>query len=382
VKTSWDAIVIGAGPAGALAALRLARHGARTLLVDHSRFPRTKICGGCLAPAGQRALADAGVAHGVLRTGDPGIERLDLTSGGRSVSLRVPRYRVVERSAFDARLVDAACSCGVVFRERTAARVLPQSGVELIDLAQDPARQERVNARVIVVADGLKGKSLTNIAGFGWSVKARNHVGVGAIVDGMPDNAAHDAVTMHHAPCGYLGIAPLAGGRADIAAAVSPEWLRMHSQGTPIVALAEYFGIGLDRDQIVSVMPGSPHLARKRDRIEAEGRIFLCGDAAGYLEPFTGEGMSWALGAASLLSPFLLDALEGRYRTGNWSRVMADEWKRRRKLCRTVGTLLRMPRITRAAVSVCASVPGVGRGVSGVIDAMHGGSTAAAAGAA
>ena len=60
--SDWDAVVIGAGPAGSFAASLLARSGRRTLLVERATFPRTKVCGGCLAPAGVEALGNAGFA--------------------------------------------------------------------------------------------------------------------------------------------------------------------------------------------------------------------------------------------------------------------------------------------------------------------------------
>ena len=65
----WDAIVVGAGPAGAMAARELARTGISVLLVDRARFPRYKVCGGCLNPRALRLLRKAGLGGLMARLG-------------------------------------------------------------------------------------------------------------------------------------------------------------------------------------------------------------------------------------------------------------------------------------------------------------------------
>ena len=66
--SDWDAVVIGAGPAGSVAASLLARTGRRTLLVERATFPRTKVCGGCLAPAGVEAAEACSVVRAPVNT--------------------------------------------------------------------------------------------------------------------------------------------------------------------------------------------------------------------------------------------------------------------------------------------------------------------------
>ena len=94
---------------------------------------------------------------------------------------------------------------------------------------------------------------------------------------------------------GYLGHRPARGrARLVIAAAADPGWIRDHARGGALPALLERCGLDPIGDAIGRVR-GAPVLTRRRERVEARGRVFVIGDAAGYVEPFTGEGMSWAI---------------------------------------------------------------------------------------
>ncbi|CAN0593469.1 unnamed protein product, partial [Laminaria digitata] len=147
------------------------------------------------------------------------IERLDLRSANQNLNLPVESYRVIERSAFDQDLVSAAIAAGARFLPNTPAHVVSDYSVQL-------SNSQALHPRVIIVADGLKGNALRKLPSFEWRVDPRARVGMGAILDALPARCASDAITMFHAPCGYAGLAPLQGGRALVAAAVDPEWVR------------------------------------------------------------------------------------------------------------------------------------------------------------
>ncbi|MEA5399365.1 FAD-dependent oxidoreductase, partial [Synechococcus sp. BA-124 BA4] len=86
----WDVLVIGAGPAGALASLDLARRGLRVLLVEKRRFPRWKVCGACFNGQAQAALASVGQGHLLESLGGLPLRRLRLGLGGRQTSCALP----------------------------------------------------------------------------------------------------------------------------------------------------------------------------------------------------------------------------------------------------------------------------------------------------
>src|ERR1700692_3155008 len=104
---SWDVIVVGAGPAGSVAARELARHGAAVLLVDKARFPRPKVCGGCLNPQALSTLSAVGLGGLGERRGAVPLSRLELAVSGLRARLS-SSGQALSRAVFDAALVEAA----------------------------------------------------------------------------------------------------------------------------------------------------------------------------------------------------------------------------------------------------------------------------------
>lgn len=368
---TWDAVVIGAGPAGSYIAGCLARRGVHTLLLDRAEFPRPKLCGGCLAPSGQAVLERAGLTDALGLSSTPAIERLHLESGPHSARLRIPAYRAVDRTVFDAKLVAAAVDGGARFLDGTIARVLPDAQIRIGSQSDGRADACTVRPAIVVVADGIKGNALRQDQRFAWVTKPRSLVGLGVLVRDLPKHCAQDAITMRHGPSGYIGVAPLSGGHADIAAAISPAWLASNRDGSPLPAFARSLGLELSESDYTTPVMGTHQLSRHRARVEANGRIFVCGDAAGYIEPFTGEGMSWALTAAEQLVPLLANAFHGTYREGMWTDRFGKERRRRGALCKTVGGLLRRPRLTGMLVGLSGTIPPVAAGVSSIIRGIH-----------
>ncbi|HEX2314828.1 MAG TPA: geranylgeranyl reductase family protein [Thermomonospora sp.] len=151
--------VIGAGPAGAAAALRLARRGVPdVLLLDRGRFPRDKTCGSALSPSALRVVADLGLGEDVARLGYPVRALVLTTPGGRTIRVETGQAAtILSRRRFDALLVDHAVAGGVRFvdgfratellRSRPGGRVRGLRGVrggERLDVASD----------VVLCADG------------------------------------------------------------------------------------------------------------------------------------------------------------------------------------------------------------------------------------
>lgn len=109
--------------------------------------------------------------------------------------------------------------------------------------------------------------------------------------------------------------------------------------------------------------------------MEAEGRVFVLGDAAGYLEPFTGEGMSWAFASAERAHPFVMQAIEGRYAEGAWS--TAQRRGGMKLLCRASAALLRRPGMLRLAARAISRVGALEWGVGAAVRFTQGGSAGA-----
>ena len=226
----WDAIVIGAGPAGAIAAQQLARQGAATLLVERHSFPRAKVCGGCLNGRALLGLSSLGLDQVVAAASPMPVNRLLLRAQNRCAVLGLPAGVAIDRSTFDAALVRAAIAAGTAFLPETTAIVdpdcLPGASYRTVQLSCRGQTIERACARVILAADGLGHPSLRHVEAFRSRVARHARVGVG-LVHKTPQDA-YGAGTIHMAIArdGYVGLVRTADGNLNVAAAIDPGALK------------------------------------------------------------------------------------------------------------------------------------------------------------
>jgi len=285
-RVDWDVVIVGAGPAGAAAALaaRRAKAAARVLLVDRCDFPRDKPCGDGVAPHAFDLLEHLGVS-GAAAGHDP-VARLNVaTTGGTAVERTMARpAHVIPRAVFDARLVDAAVAAGAKRRVQT---------VRGISRTADAVQVAGVgSARVVIGADGANGvvRRLLGLPGHRrMAVAIRGYApGVG---EGEPTQRIW--LDVDGRPPGYAWSFPLAdgSGRTNVGYGV---------------VLA---GSGaVRRDDLLGRMHALVPAAHKASALRAHhlplvagrsvlgrDRVLLAGDAAGLVNPLTGEGIWYAL---------------------------------------------------------------------------------------
>ena len=276
----WDVIVVGAGPAGSSAARCAAAGGASTLLVDRATFPRYKTCGGGLLGVSRRFLPPEGVAAIEAEVG-----RVVFThDGARPVEIRrdEPFLTMARRERLDAALVTAAQRAGAVFREGVAVQ---RVGAASADLVAVETSAGVLRARVVIGADGVGGR-------------IARHVGVTpARVDlGLEDErergrAPRDAVRIDWGPgAGSYGwLFPK--GEVDEVGVIE-------ARGRPDQTRA-YLAAWLRETETTDAAPrhSSGHLTQWRTASSPlrRGGVLVAGDAAGLLEPWTREGISFAL---------------------------------------------------------------------------------------
>jgi geranylgeranyl reductase family protein len=304
VVERFDVVVVGAGPAGSTTAYRLAAAGARTLLLDRARFPRDKPCGGGLTYRAVRLLPFA-VEPVVEHVVDRLVMRLDY---GRSFERRArgPLILMTQRRRLDAFLAEQAARAGVDFRDGVkVARVEEDADGVIVT-----AGGARIRARLVIGADGANGV-VARASGLGGG----HVVGVayeGNVPHGAIDPAAYAGralVEMATVPGGYGWVFPK-GDHVNIGVGgwerEGPR-LRDHLR-----RLCSEHGIPEARLEAVR---GHRLPMRRPDARLARARVALVGDAAGLVDPVSGDGMYEAFTSAKLAAEAAADVLEGRAAT-------------------------------------------------------------------
>lgn len=357
-----DAVVIGAGPAGSVTAALLARQGMRTILVERDRFPRAKVCGCCLGPRGVAALRQAHLDGAI--DGAIALESVSLAHGRHWISLPLEGTRVIGRDVMDSRLAEAAAQAGCDVRMGVRAAVVsagdPRMPAHVRIESVAGGHEFDVHAGLVVCADGIGGRSLAPLCGdSAWAVDARSRFGVAAtLAPGALDVPPGQLWMMSHAD-GYVGAVRLPSGEVDVAAALDPAAARRAGgPGALVSAVVAGCARHLSCDAARG-WKGTPALTRRRTWV-SQGRVICVGDAAGYIEPFTGEGMSWAIeGAAAAARD--ASGIVSRGNAATWQRTLAGAVGAHQRRCRRVAAMLRYPRATMCALRAASRVPGVRR---------------------
>lgn len=361
----WDVLVIGAGPAGALTALLCSRGGLSVQLVERASFPRDKVCGGCLNRGALETLRAAGLEDLPDRLRAPRLNRMKLFTGGRVATIPLPEGRAVSRAALDAQLVREAVAAGAHFLPATRAALLEQNSsaaFRCVTLRQ-PDVTGTARARVVVVADGLAGTALAGNPRFAVRQATDARIGAGCLLDETPAGYRAGTIFMATGRGGYVGLVQVEDGRLAVAAALDATWARACGGLGPaaVAILRKSAMLNLNVPGLAAAnWRGTPPLTRRRMCV-ADRRLFVAGDAAGYVEPFTGEGMALALASARAVSDLAAEA------AGAWRDELARQWTsivtgggdpwRRRRACWAVSRLVRRMGLVRPAVNLLASVP-------------------------
>lgn len=308
-----DVVISGAGPAGAFAALQLARAGARVVLVDRAAFPRDKLCGDTLNPGAIALLRAHGLADDIERRGLP-IDGMIVTSGdGVRVEGLYGEGMVgcaIRRRELDARLLEAAVAAGAHVEERTTVvgplvvggRV---TGVRIRGRSGDLLSLE---GRVTIAADGRR-SPLALALGLAHHPRWPRRWAIGAYYDGVAGLGR--VGEMHVRPGAYIGVAPSSGGLANVclvtgsgAGFASPGVLLERAIARDAV-LRDRFTMAARVSDVVTLGP----LALDATSAGVEG-LLLAGDAAGFVDPMTGDGMHLALRGGQLAAQVSLEMLD------------------------------------------------------------------------
>lgn len=287
-RAEWDVAVVGAGPAGLAAASAAAAAGARTIVLERAEHPRYKTCGGGLTGASLAAVPEV---HWAARDR---IEAATFTlDGQRSFTRRhtEPILAMVLREEFDDALRLRAIELGATVRQRCTVRAIEaEAGRARVRLADDTA----VFAQVVVGADGSSGISARHVGVEFAQVDLGLEVEVKAPPAVQRQWRGRILLDWGQLPGSYGWVFPK-DDRLTVGVIAG------RGQGS---ATKQYLRAFIDRLKLGSaeVLHDSGHLTRCRTSGSAlrKGRVLVAGDAAGLLEPWTREGISFALRSGAL----------------------------------------------------------------------------------
>jgi menaquinone-9 beta-reductase len=320
--TAYDAIVVGAGPGGAATGILLAEAGVRLLVLDRARFPRPKICGEYLSPESARVLDRLGALKAVDAARAVPLRGMTIVApNGTRLDGRYPtagRWRgyrdhglAIPRLVLDRILTDRLRATAADFREhcRVTDLMLERGSVTGVEALDAAGRRHVFRAPLVVGADG-RNSVVARRLGLVSSHRLRR-MALLTYVTGVEDTMDRGEIFVD--PPDYAILNPLALGRGNLSLVV------------PLGHAASYRG--RLETFFEARLKQLPHLAPRLAELRREspvlalgplayrvgrprvGGVMLVGDAAGFYDPFTGEGVYTALRSAELAAQTAIGAL-------------------------------------------------------------------------
>ena len=350
-----DVVVVGAGPAGTAAAITAVARGLTTVCVDKAHFPRDKTCGDGLTANALRLLEQLGVAAGDLDAAAPAFvrETVLVSPSGRRAHLPLPtngaHAAVVSRRALDAALVGVARGRGVDIREGLALETLKPVG-ESVELTFDDGSV--LDASHVIAADGHWSTVRRALAPDAPRDLGEWHA-VRQYFDGVDDERLWVIFERDLLP-GYAWVFPLPDGRANVGYGV------LRSDGRSGRALKDLWPDLLARPILRDILGPK---ARPAESVHAwpiptryepgrlvSGHVFFAGDAAGVVDPMTGEGIAQAIETGML-------AAEAIATGADYRKLVHRALGRDLRFAQSLQRVLRHPLGARAAIGVADLTP-------------------------
>ena len=289
----FDVLIVGAGPSGSTCAIVSARRGLRVLLIERETFPRDKVCGDCLNPSAWQVLKRLGITEKIRSLPHSRFEKVEIiTLGGKTFTFPLPESEFGEiglrRRDLDATLLATAIAAGVEVVENTPVTAIAPSAAGW----QITAGGRIFTAKNLVAADG-RNSTVARLLGL-LPPPARDRVGLQTHLPLTPGQAQTVRMQLH--PEGYSGGAHIGDALWNLClVARGPQIDALKARATRLWNLPDDL-----RWKSLTPLTRTP-LNPARDG------FFLVGDAARVVEPFTGEGIYYALASGEMAGGTLPD---------------------------------------------------------------------------
>lgn len=366
-------LIIGGGPAGAVAGVLLARAGLDVTLVERQRFPRDKVCGECISATGLATLGRSGLGEVLGRLGPAELTRATLV-GPDGVSatheLGLPMWGLTRRRMDTALIAEVAAAGGRVLQPARAESVDSTAGAGgegvRVVVRHEDNRIENLSADLAIVADGKSA-----LMGDAGKPAATTDLGIKAHFRGV--RADGGSIHLFTLAGHYGGLAAVEDGLWNVALSVPQELVRAGGgdlaglwagwvEGNPFLRAA-FAGAERQGEFLASPLP------RFAVRNRWPVGVIPVGNAAAALEPIGGEGMGLAMRSAELAAGAIVAGVkEGRgVDLVGLRREFARLWRTRRPACRTVAIMMSQPAIARAVIPFSRSAESATRAVLGLM---------------
>ena len=250
----------------------------------------------------------------------------------------------IARAELDQHLVEAATQAGTRFQSPAQARLGDVDRNFRRVTIKENGSERNIRAKLVVIASGLDNRQVTSDQDLQHTNHPSSRVGVETIYPQTPESFGPGIIHMVVGRHGYVGLTQIAGGRLHVAAAVDKSALQALGPEKVTQSILQEAGAGaLPADDALN-WRGTLPLTSRPKRLGVE-RVLLVGDSAGYVEPFTGEGIRWALQGGVALAGFAEQACR------QWRPTLVDEWEawyasqvlKDQRLCRWLSWGLKKP---------------------------------------
>ncbi len=343
----YDLIVVGAGPAGSACAITAARAGAKVLLLEKDQFPRQKVCGEFVSPE------SLGLLHGFLQDARfrscPQVVSSRIFLDNKVLKLPVsPAAQSIPRFDLDPALFAAAEKAGVAGCE----------GVAVKDVQRDEVFYVRTSgstyaARAVVNSTGRWSKlTQFDVAGKDKWIGLKAH---------FTEPSPPQTVDLYFFSSGYCGVTPVGPNSVNACAMVRAD--AAHTLEDVFAKEPRLFQRSRAWQPLFPLVTTSPLYFREPET-ESDG-MFLAGDAAGFIDPFAGDGISLALQSGTLVAQSIVPFLHGSCSLEQAHQHYQAAYRQRfgpafRNAARLRGALA-APKWIRSAALTLAAMPGVGK---------------------
>lgn len=334
MAAKFDLVVVGAGPAGAALAAVAARAGARVALLERARHPRPKACAEYASPRIVEELAHIGLDAAAWRPHAVPLDAMRLFVGDSSAEITyADRFGGrtawgLTRSSFDAVLAHHAAASGAELLEQTSFVGLVgdfSDHIEGVEISRG-GRRSSLTADWVIGADGAR-STVARALDVERPVRLPRRLGLVAHHSGVAGLERHGE--MHVGRGGYVGLAPTPGGELNVGMALSMEGNGAASAAMRFDAALEGLPRAAGRLQgtrRLTPIRGAAPIGHRVSRVAGPGWL-LVGDAAGFVDPFTGEGIYRALRSARLAA----ESLASGWNADDTLATVAARYRRRRR---------------------------------------------------